>query len=50
VEDAKLLSQAREDAFRLVEDDPKIAAAANRPVKNTLASRYRDRLKLAAVG
>jgi ATP-dependent DNA helicase RecG len=50
VADAKLLSQAREDAFFLVEDDPKIDKADNRPVRDTLASRYRDRLKLATVG
>jgi ATP-dependent DNA helicase RecG len=50
VADAMLLSQAREDAFRLVEDDPKIAEDANRPVRDTLLRRYRDRFKLAAVG
>ena len=50
VADVGLLSQAREDAFRLVEDDPRISKDANRPVRETLSRRYRERLKLATVG
>jgi ATP-dependent DNA helicase RecG len=50
VGDAILLSQAREDAFRLVEDDPTIAKDANRPVRDTLVHKYREKLKLATVG
>ncbi len=50
VMDAMLLSEARSEAFRLVESDPKLAAGENAAVRATLLRKYRDRLKLASVG
>jgi ATP-dependent DNA helicase RecG len=50
VGDALLLSEARSEAFRLVDDDPRLAKRDNRAVRSTLLRRYRDRLKLAGVG
>ena len=50
VGDALLLSEARREAFALVDADPKLAGRENRAVRATLTRRYRDRLKLAAVG
>ncbi len=50
VNDAALLSEARSEAFRIVEADPDLSENENRTVRATLFRRYRDRLKLAAVG
>lgn len=50
VGDALLLSEARSEAFRLVDRDPNLTRRENRAVRSTLSGRYRDRLRLAAVG
>jgi ATP-dependent DNA helicase RecG len=50
VMDAAVLSEARSEAFRLVESDPGLAAEDNAAVRATLSRKYRDRLKLASVG
>lgn len=50
VGDALLLSEARSEAFRLVDADPKLEKRENRAVRSTLVRRYRDKLKLAEVG
>ena len=50
ITDAMLLSEARSEAFQLVEGDPELKKEENRAVRSTLTRRYRERLKLAAVG
>jgi ATP-dependent DNA helicase RecG len=50
VGDALLLSEARGEAFALVDADPNLAGPENRAVRATLTRRYSDRLKLASVG
>ena len=48
--DADLLARAREDAFRLVDEDPKLAKPGHALLKKALWSRWGRRLQFAEVG
>jgi ATP-dependent DNA helicase RecG len=47
--DVRILSQAREAAFRIVEADPELAKPDNQMLKKTMAIRWAGRLDLAMV-
>ncbi len=47
--DVRILSQAREAAFKIVEDDPELASPDNQLLKKTLMIRWAGRLDLAMV-
>jgi len=47
--DRKLLETAREEAFAIVEEDPKLGAAEHAGLKRKLMREYADRLNLAEV-
>ena len=42
--DLRLLKQAREDAFALVEEDPELESPGNRLLRLEVAARFRDNL------
>jgi ATP-dependent DNA helicase RecG len=48
--DQKILAEAREEAFALVESDPDLALAENVELRRHLHERWRGRLSLARVG
>lgn len=50
VTDAMLLSEARNEAFRLVQNDPELILAENRTIRETLHRKYRGKLRLAEMG
>jgi len=47
--DVALLSQAREDAFRLVEQDPRLETPVHALLRKTLLDRFGDRLRFITV-
>ena len=48
--DGLLLDQARKEAFRLVEQDPRLGEVRNRPIHETFQKRYREKFRLMKVG
>ena len=48
--DMRILEEAREEAFQLVEEDPDLKAPDNALVRDQLLNRWRGRLSLARVG
>jgi len=48
--DGKILNQARQEAFSLVETDPGLSQPGHRPLTRVLRERWKDRLELARVG
>jgi len=50
VRDAKVLSEAREDAFALVREDPELSRPEHRRIREVLLQRWGKRLRLARVG
>jgi len=50
VRDAKVLSEAREDAFALVREDPELRQPEHRRIREVLLQRWGKRLRLARVG
>ena len=48
--DQVLLQDAREEAFRLVQEDPGLSKPENAALKDQLLNRWRGRLSLARVG
>jgi ATP-dependent DNA helicase RecG len=48
--DGKILNQARQEAFLLVERDPDLSQPGHRPLAKTLGERWKGRLELARVG
>ena len=48
--DGKVLNEARQEAFSLVEGDPVLSQPGHRPLVQTLRERWRGRLELARVG
>lgn len=50
IRDAKLLSIAREEAFRIVEEDPELAKPENQLLKLMLPVYWKDKLELARIG
>ena len=48
--DQKILETARDEAFQLVSDDPKLMKEVNRPVHDTYQSRYQEKFGLIQVG
>jgi ATP-dependent DNA helicase RecG len=50
IEDAALLRQAREEAFAIVKQDPRIDRPEHRPLRDVLSGSYGKKLELAEVG
>ena len=50
IKDAKILSEARQEAFRVVERDPDLAHQENNITKQVLRERWKGRLELASIG
>jgi len=50
IRDADLLLQARREALRLVQEDPRLEREEHRGLKEVLAERWQKRLELAEVG
>ncbi len=48
--DGKILNEARQEAFRLVERDPDLSQPDHRPLAQALRERWKGRLELARVG
>jgi ATP-dependent DNA helicase RecG len=48
--DGKILNQARQEAFSLVEKDPNLSQPGHRPLAKVLGERWKGRLELARVG
>ncbi|MFB0507007.1 MAG: ATP-dependent DNA helicase RecG [Thermodesulfobacteriota bacterium] len=48
--DGKILNEARQEAFSLVERDPDLSQPGHRPLAEALKERWRGRLELARVG
>jgi ATP-dependent DNA helicase RecG len=48
--DTKIISQARGDAFKVVEEDPNLSEEKHLPVRKEFEVKYRDRLELIEVG
>jgi ATP-dependent DNA helicase RecG len=48
--DGRILEEARQEAFALVELDPDLASAANAPLRRELVRRWGGRLELAGIG
>ena len=48
--DGRLLQEARDEAFALIERDAGLGLPEHRPLREALVSRWRDRLDLASVG
>jgi ATP-dependent DNA helicase RecG len=50
VKDAKILSEARQEAFRVVGQDPELAQEEHNITKQVLRERWKGRLELASIG
>jgi ATP-dependent DNA helicase RecG len=50
IRDARLLKQAREEAFSLIEQDPELSSADHLLLKGVIRERWQERLELAGVG
>ena len=48
--DVALLSQARKEAFEIVEQDPEFSAPMYADIKRTYEKKYKDRVVLIDVG
>ncbi len=49
IRDYEMLLAAREEAFRLLEEDPELARPEHQPLKKVLAERWAERLRLSEV-
>ncbi len=49
-QDRHLLFKARDDAFKLIGQDPNFLKTENTAVRNTLNNKYKDRIKLTRIG
>ena len=50
IRDARLLKQARQEAFALIEHDPELSSADHLLLREVIRERWQERLELAAVG
>lgn len=50
LDDINILQQAREEAFRVVENDPALATSSHQVIREVVKARWRGRLELATVG
>jgi ATP-dependent DNA helicase RecG len=50
IKDAKILSEARQEAFKVVERDPELEQEENKVTKQVLRERWKGRLELASIG
>jgi len=48
--DIKLLAQARQEAFRLVEEDPNLSRAEHRPMARVIRKRWQGKIRLGRIG
>ncbi|RPI73088.1 MAG: ATP-dependent DNA helicase RecG, partial [Ignavibacteriales bacterium] len=49
ITDSKLILEAKEEAFKLIDEDPQLKLPAHRIIKNNLSSSYSDNLKYADI-
>jgi ATP-dependent DNA helicase RecG len=49
VTDSKLILQAKEEAFKLIDEDPELKLLSNQPIKKILTSYYSENLKYADI-
>ena len=45
-----LLDQARDDALKLLENDPKLQSPANARLRDAVVAQFKDTLQLAQIG
>jgi ATP-dependent DNA helicase RecG len=50
VTDRELLQECRQDAFMIVQKDPALRKASNRPVYRYIRDNYADRIPLSKIG
>jgi ATP-dependent DNA helicase RecG len=50
VRDGRILSEARQDAFRIIENDPRLEKPEHQALKRMLLHRWGGRLELAKTG
>jgi ATP-dependent DNA helicase RecG len=50
LKDVKILSEARKEAFRLIEEDPALSLPEHRATQLVLRERWKGRLELASIG
>ena len=50
IKDVKILSEARQEAFRLIEKDPDLSLQEHSVTKSVLQERWKGRLELASIG
>jgi ATP-dependent DNA helicase RecG len=50
IRDVRLLQQARQEAFTLIEQDPQLSREEHRPLREIIQAKWQARLELAAVG
>jgi ATP-dependent DNA helicase RecG len=50
VRDARILNEAKADAFEVIEDDPKLLKSEHATLKKVLMERWQGRLDLAKAG
>ncbi len=48
--DSRILQEAREDAFRIIEEDPRLEKKENMPLQEMMTSRWGERLNYAKTG
>jgi ATP-dependent DNA helicase RecG len=49
ITDSKLILEAKEEAFKLIDDDPQLKLPSNQPIKKILTSYYSENLKYAEI-
>ena len=49
VTDSKLILQAKEEAFKLIDEDPELKLPSNQPIQKILTSYYSDNLKYSGI-
>jgi ATP-dependent DNA helicase RecG len=50
IRDAPILSEARKEAFRLIQEDPELVHPAHRGLKDLFIKRWKGRMELATIG
>jgi ATP-dependent DNA helicase RecG len=48
--DTPILIEARKEAFRLIQEDPRLTLPSHAGVKDVLIKRWKGRMELAAIG
>jgi ATP-dependent DNA helicase RecG len=50
IRDTPVLIEARNEAFRLIQEDPELVHSSNAGLKDILVKRWKGRLELATIG